>query len=32
MIELLMIEKWNGVSPLVVGQTNGNFVLPLNKK
>jgi prohibitin 2 len=31
-IELQMIEKWNGVSPLVVGQTNGSFVLPLNKK
>lgn len=31
-IELQMIEKWNGVSPLVVGQTSGNFVLPLSHK
>ncbi|MDQ3234107.1 MAG: prohibitin family protein [Pseudobdellovibrionaceae bacterium] len=31
-IDLQMIEKWNGVSPLVVGQTTGSFVLPLNKK
>lgn len=31
-IDLQMIEKWNGVSPLVVGQTTGNFVLPIDKK
>ncbi len=30
-IELQMVEKWNGVSPLVVGQNAGNFVLPLSK-
>ncbi len=31
-IELQMIEKWNGVSPLVIGQTAGNFVLPLENR
>ncbi len=31
-IELQMIEKWNGVSPLVVGQSTGSFILPLDKK
>ena len=31
-IDLQLIEKWNGVSPLVVGQTAGNFVLPLQNK
>jgi len=31
-IDLQMIEKWNGVSPLVVGQTTGSFVLPIDKK
>ncbi|MCX6129431.1 MAG: prohibitin family protein, partial [Proteobacteria bacterium] len=31
-IELQMIEKWNGVSPLVIGQTGGNFVLPIEHK
>jgi prohibitin 2 len=30
-IELQLIEKWNGVSPLVVGQNAGSFVLPLPK-
>lgn len=31
-IDLQMIEKWNGVSPLVVGQSTGSFILPLDKK
>jgi prohibitin 2 len=31
-IDLQLIEKWNGVSPLVIGQTGGNFVLPIERK
>lgn len=31
-IQLQTIEKWNGVSPLVVGTQGGNFVLPLEAK
>lgn len=32
-IDLMIAEKWNGVSPLVVGgEKGGNLLLPLNKK
>jgi prohibitin 2 len=29
-VDLMIVEKWNGVSPLVVGN-GGNFILPLSK-
>lgn len=32
LIDLMTIEKWNGVSPLVVGDTKGNMLLPLTQK
>lgn len=31
-LQLEMIKKWDGKAPLVVGQTNGNFMLPLKKE
>lgn len=31
-VSLMIAEKWNGVSPLVVGSSGGNILLPLNKK
>lgn len=29
LIDLQIVEKWNGVSPLVVGESKGNTILPL---
>jgi prohibitin 2 len=31
-VQLMVAEKWNGVSPLVVGGSNSNIMLPINTK
>lgn len=31
-VELMIAEKWNGISPLVVGGGNSNIMLPINTK
>lgn len=31
-IDLQIVEKWNGVSPLVVGQNGANILMPMGKK
>ncbi len=30
-LQLEIVKKWNGVSPLVVGENKGNFILPIKQ-
>jgi hypothetical protein len=30
-LQLEIVKKWNGVSPLVIGENKGNFILPIKQ-